>query len=82
MVDKLGEAMARRAAQRDLPNLDRCRELREAHGLTRADLAEALDVSAATVSRWERGLRRPRGAEAVTYLKALRRLAHELGESL
>ena len=34
---------------------------REAHGLTQRRLAQLLDVDQMTVSRWERGERKPRG---------------------
>lgn len=33
--------------------------LRKAHGLTQADVASALSVAQASVSRWERGRRQP-----------------------
>ena len=38
---------------------NRIRELREAAGMTQADLAERLQVSVPTVSRWESGVIRP-----------------------
>jgi len=45
------------------------RELRERARLTQRELAAAINVDAATVSRWESQLRRPRG-------EAAQRLAH------
>ena len=38
---------------------NRIRELREAAGMTQADLADRLQVSVPTVSRWESGVIRP-----------------------
>ncbi len=38
---------------------NRIRELREAAGMTQADLADRLQVSVPTVSRWENGVIRP-----------------------
>ena len=38
---------------------NRIRELREAAGMTQADLADRLQVSIPTVSKWENGVIRP-----------------------
>lgn len=38
---------------------NRIRELREAAGMTQADLADRLQVSVPTVSKWESGVIRP-----------------------
>lgn len=38
---------------------NRIRELREAAGMTQADLADRLQVSVPTVSKWENGVIRP-----------------------
>jgi excisionase family DNA binding protein len=43
-----------------LAKTDRLRELREALGLTQADVARHLGVAPSQVSRWEAGDRRPR----------------------
>lgn len=39
------------------------KELREAAGLTQADVMRALNVDSAAVSRWESGLALPRAAK-------------------
>ena len=73
----LDEVIARRRAQRALPDPSRCRSLREAAQLTQEDLASVLGVTRAAVSRWELGERRPRAATLERYLAALERLAQE-----
>ncbi len=55
--------------------MNRVRELREARGLSQADLARLLGVSAYTVGRWEAGQMVPAARNA-------RRLAKRLGVSL
>jgi hypothetical protein len=52
--------------------------LRQAVGLTQAELAARIGVDKMTVSRWERGRLRP-GADAVTALRRLRERAVERG---
>jgi transcriptional regulator with XRE-family HTH domain len=59
---------------RTAANSGRSERLREAAGLTQADLARLVGVTAAAVSRWEAGLRTPRGTSAIAYAKALRRV--------
>lgn len=39
------------------------RRFRDDHKLTQADLGERVGVTAATISRWEQGLREPRGEQ-------------------
>jgi transcriptional regulator with XRE-family HTH domain len=56
----------------------RARELREAARLSRSELARALGTTPAWVSRWEAGLRSPRGETALKYAKLLARRALEL----
>jgi transcriptional regulator with XRE-family HTH domain len=82
MLEKLDAALARRQAVRELPTPSRRRELRERLGLTQAELAEAGEWTRPTISRWESGIREPRGHDAATYLAILRRLSAELGEPL
>lgn len=45
--------------------------VREAAGLSLAEIAKAADVTRATVWRWEAGERRPHGAAAVRYMRVL-----------
>lgn len=51
------------------------RAIREAAGLSVRELAEAVGVSPAAISRYERGLRSPRAGIAERYGRALRQLA-------
>ena len=51
------------------------RQIRERAGLTSTQLARRLDVSPAAVTRWEQGIRFPRGANARRYARLLQRLA-------
>ena len=50
------------------------RVLRQQAGLTQVELGEAVGVSGSEVSRWEAGLRRPRGRNLERYAEALARL--------
>lgn len=50
------------------------RALREAAGLTQEDLAAALGVSRAALSRWETGSRKPRRYNQADYAAVLARL--------
>jgi DNA-binding transcriptional regulator YiaG len=62
----------------ELPGLladGRARQLRVSAGLSTVALAQELDVSPSCVTRWELGLRLPKGANARRYAKLLRRLA-------
>jgi len=47
------------------------RALRRGAGVTLADIARPCRVTVATVSRWERGLRSPRGEALERYVNAL-----------
>jgi len=67
-------------AARDLARSGRARELRLAARLSLAEMAGAVGVSAATVSRWECGQRRPHGPAALRYgalLDALERAVND-----
>lgn len=58
------------------------RALRQRAELSLAEVAEELAVSPAAVSRWETGVRRPRGHVAMAYCQLLRDLvARELSDS-
>lgn len=52
-------------------NAEEIKALRERLGMTQAQLADALETTVTTISRWENGARKPRGL----YAKALERLA-------
>ncbi len=64
----------RLAAVRELADTGRLREQRLRSRLSLAEVAEAVGATAAAVSRWERGLRRPRGEAAIRYLDLLEQL--------
>jgi transcriptional regulator with XRE-family HTH domain len=49
--------------------------LRRVAGISQAELGRAVGVNQMTISRWERGERQPRGANAIAYLRALRELS-------
>ena len=64
--------MANRRLKTDpLPTFDERRQLREAAGLSQADLAFAIGVSPSAVHTWETK-REPKGLQRVAYVKALR----------
>jgi DNA-binding transcriptional regulator YiaG len=60
-----------RIRSRTLARTGAGRRLRERAGVSLHELAAAVLVSPSTVSRWERGLARPRGAAAERYADAL-----------
>ena len=66
---------------REFSRSGRARQIREDAGISQDELAEVCGVDGATISRWERGLRGPRGAAAITYMRTLRALSkHALRE--
>jgi transcriptional regulator with XRE-family HTH domain len=58
----------------------RARALREAAHLSRSEVARALGTTPASMSRWEAGLRSPRGEIALNYAKLLARWRAEHGD--
>ena len=66
----VSEASALKRVRR-LVKSDRLRELREDQGLSQSDVARAIGVSPAQVSRWEAGLTRPRGRHAIALVAVL-----------
>lgn len=50
------------------------KKIREAAGLSCADIAAAIGVDQSAVWRWERGLRAPRQAQAVKWARLLAKL--------
>jgi DNA-binding transcriptional regulator YiaG len=57
------------------------RELRLAAELSLAEVAGAVGTSAATISRWERGARRPHGGAALRYGRLLEVLGKGSGNA-
>jgi transcriptional regulator with XRE-family HTH domain len=64
----------KRHARAALPTPAVRRALRLDSGLAQQDVADALGVHRETVSRWERGIRTPRGALLIAYTDLLREL--------
>lgn len=64
---------------RSLAHSGRGKELRELAGLSLREFAGLLDVDPATLSRWERGVARPRRYAAARWLRACREIERELG---
>ncbi len=58
-----------------LPSPDICRAIREQAGLRQSELADALGVSKAAVSRWEGGSRQPQGELRERYVAAIGKLS-------
>lgn len=56
------------------------RRVREAAGLSRADIARDLGVDESTVQRWEVGVRSPRAEVALRYAAVLGDLLSIVGE--
>lgn len=54
-----------------LPPVEKRVELREQAGLSRADLAAAIGVTAGAVWLWEKGKRQPSGPLLAKYVEAL-----------
>jgi transcriptional regulator with XRE-family HTH domain len=59
----------------------RGRSLREAAGLSQAELASEIGISEATLSRWENGHSKPRQGSAARYQHALEEIEQELGHA-
>ena len=74
----LDELLEEARARDSVPPVELRRLLRERVGLTQAELGRALGVDAATISRWEAGLRSPRGQSRGAYARLLERLAREV----
>lgn len=72
-------AMERLTDWRLLPPPESARALRSDAGLTQAQMASALGVDRATISRWESGSVRPRSSHRVTYADLLSQLREAVG---
>ncbi|GEM_PF-3137402 len=56
---------------RSLPTPVMGREIRRAAGVSRQRLADEIGVHVVTLARWERGTRKPRGPNRLTYARVL-----------
>jgi DNA-binding transcriptional regulator YiaG len=63
---------------RRVPTPALARAIREEAGVSQARLAEELGVQRVTVTRWETGLRRPRGRLRAAYGRLLAQLQAEV----
>ncbi|MCX4557964.1 helix-turn-helix domain-containing protein [Streptomyces phaeochromogenes] len=63
---------SRRGVRREVPLPAECRAIREAAGLTQAEVADAVGVTPQAVALWESGNRTPRGHLLDRYAEALR----------
>jgi transcriptional regulator with XRE-family HTH domain len=64
--------------RRSLPLPATARAIRVQAGLSQGELGAALRVTRPTISRWESGLRCPRGNDLKAYAELLGALANEL----
>ncbi|MFE6895126.1 helix-turn-helix domain-containing protein [Streptomyces sp. NPDC057694] len=76
--DAIDSLLASVTAEAELPAVEVRRELREQAGLSKAQVARALEVSPSTVSAWESGSREPSGAMRTRYAYLLDGLAQKL----
>ncbi len=65
--------------RRRLPSPQMCRAIRASSGLSAAELADLMGVTRQAVSKWERGIRTPRGAHLEAYVAVLEELRTERG---
>jgi DNA-binding transcriptional regulator YiaG len=63
---------------REAASSGRGMRVRIAAGISQGELAAAVGVTAACISRWEAGDRRPRGEAAARYAQTLRELAERV----
>ncbi|MFI1510195.1 telomere-associated protein Tap [Streptomyces sp. NPDC020597] len=69
------DALLEQVAQDDLPSPAERRRLREAAGLSQAQVAKALDTRREAVGNWEAGRTEPRPPQRAAYAKLLEKLA-------
>jgi transcriptional regulator with XRE-family HTH domain len=78
MTESLDILRTQARATLDLPPPAKCRAIREAAGVPRAQLVLAIGVSEASIAFYERGLRTPRGQHRIRYVEALSVLREEV----
>ena len=66
---------------RSLAASGRGRQIREAAGVSQAELGAAIDTAVPTVSKWETGQRRPTGRAAIEYARLMRAIGKHLNEN-
>jgi transcriptional regulator with XRE-family HTH domain len=75
MATALSEDLALALQGREWARSGRGARIRRVAGVTQAQLAREIGVDPMTVSRWERGERVPRDAQAIRYARVLALLA-------
>lgn len=75
LVSRKGFEVTLLAEARDAARSGRGAHLRRAAGISQAEMAAAVGVTASCVCRWEAGERRPGGDVAPSYARTLRALA-------
>lgn len=78
---QLERALDRARRQRTLPSPIERRLLRLRAGLSQGEVGESIGTTAAAVSRYESGLRQPRGVIVEKYRVVLARLSRESVET-
>lgn len=73
----MGDLLAEVRASRSFPGPDKARAIRRSAGVSRERLAQELQVHPTTITRWETGLRCPRGEMRARYANLLNALADE-----
>ena len=76
----IDELLVNARRRRALPPPAVRRYLREANGLSQAEVARALGCGRTAVTRWESGAREPRPETRLRYAELLERLAKEVSE--
>jgi transcriptional regulator with XRE-family HTH domain len=74
MTVELSEDLLATLEGREWARSGRGARIRRNAGVTQTQLATEIGVNQMTISRWERGERTPRNAEAARYARALRAL--------
>jgi transcriptional regulator with XRE-family HTH domain len=74
----IDDLISRARRRSSLPAPPVRRLIREQASLTQTDIADALGVDRASVSRWESGEQAPRGPSREAYIELLNRLKREV----
>jgi DNA-binding XRE family transcriptional regulator len=81
VTDELASLSRRIEIRRDLPSPDVRRALRQAAGISQADVARAAGVTRQAVHLWERGMRVPCGENLDTYAAVLNMFKRAVSDS-
>lgn len=71
------DELVRMARCREMASSGRARAIREKARLSLSEMAQTCGIDEGTLSRWERGQRRPRAAVALRYLAVLEALEQD-----